>query len=58
MFRDLRYIFLKNDRSIKPKYLIAIVCPRAELHLAVLIVEWKPGNIDFASAFKNPWRHI
>lgn len=32
--------------------------PTAELHFAALIVERKPGDVDFAGWFKNSRRHI
>jgi len=33
-----------------------VVCPRSELHVALLLVERKPRNVDLARAQKQSWR--
>lgn len=35
-------------------YLGLIVCPRAEFHVAVLIIKWIPGYINLASRHEYP----
>lgn len=39
-------------------YLISIICPTAEFHVAMLIVKWKPRDVNFACAFEYSRRHI
>ena len=34
-------------------YLKSVVRPAAKFHLALLVVEWEPGDIDLACAFKD-----
>lgn len=36
----------------------SIVGPTAELHLALLVVERKPSDVDFASTLKDPRRDV
>lgn len=40
------------------KYHETVVGPTAEFHLALLIVKREPGDIDFASALEDAWRHV
>lgn len=39
-------------------HLKAVVRPRAEFHLAALIVKGKPGNVYLASALEYTGRHV
>lgn len=40
------------------KYLIAIVSPATELHIAMLVVEGEPRDVYLACALENPWRYV
>ena len=39
-------------------YLVTIVSPAAKLHVAVLVVEWKPGDVNLASGFEYSGRDV
>ena len=39
-------------------YLETIVCPTAEFHLTVLVIERKPGDVYLTSGFENPRRDV
>ena len=36
----------------------AVVCPATKLHVAVLIVEREPRNVDLAGRFEDPGRDV
>lgn len=38
--------------------LISIISPAAKLHLATLVVEGKPGDVDFAGALEDARWHV
>lgn len=42
----------------KRAYLKTIVSPAAKFHLALLVVEWKPGDVDLARALEDARRDV
>lgn len=38
--------------------MISVISPTAKLHLAALVVEGKPGDVDLAGAFEDTGWHI
>ena len=39
-------------------YLVTIVSPTSELHLTVLVVKWKPSNVNFTGGLKYAGRDV
>lgn len=52
----LTVTFLQN--FLKFTHLKAVVRPRAELHLAALVVEREPGDVDLAGGLEDAGRHV
>lgn len=42
----------------KLMYLSPVISPTAKFHLALLFIEGKPSDVDFARALKNAWRDV
>ena len=39
-------------------YLVSVVGPAAELHLAVLVVEGEPRDVDLAGGLEDAWGNV
>ena len=39
-------------------YLESVVSPAAEFHVAVLVVEWEPGDVNLASRLEDSRRNV
>ena len=46
-------LYTQLKRGLKKTYIKAIVRPASKLHLATLIVEWKPGDINFTGGHED-----
>ena len=49
-------IQLNNKRNIA--HLKPVICPASELHLAVLVVEGEPGDVDLAGGHEDAGRDV
>lgn len=50
--------FTSNGTAWSISYLVAIISPAAKLHLAALVVEGKPRDVDLACALEDARRHV
>ena len=46
-------LYTQLKRGLKKTYIKAIVRPASKLHLATLVVEWKPGDINFTGGHED-----
>ena len=47
-----------NVDKVRVTYIKSIVGPASKLHVAVLIVKWKPGDVDLTCRFEYTRRDI
>lgn len=47
-----------GGRRVARSHLKAVVRPGAELHLAALVVEREPGDVDLARGLEDAGRHV
>lgn len=50
--------FIDTRYSMTALYLETVVGPGSKLHLAILVIEWEPGNIHRTRGHEDSWKYF